>query len=650
MKISLVVTIVIAVIVVLIVLIVSIQTETLISRMVEAEAKTANQTLSKALQDYQDSIALRAEFIAFSSDLIDGIVDNNFLLIDRAIARNDVGLDEIIVTDTNGMVIRRTGSDEKGYSVINMPSIASALQNNATYSSIEIDGAGGLFIRGASPIKDKLGNLIGAVSCAHDLTLPRYVDEIKTLSNCDVSIYRGDVRVSTTLVDENGNRLIGTTLDPHTAEMVLMQGQVYQAQLDLFGKMYATHYEPLIIGNEIIGIISTGVLIDDTLAAQHNMVRSVIITAIIAGAVGIVLVFMTSMTIVSRPLKKIGAFAKKIATGELGISSSTESTIDVRSHDEVGDLARDLEQSYALLKGYIGEIRERMQSLAEGDLTTESVYDFSGDFTLIKVSINEIIHNLNRTMTEINLVSTQVAEGSSQIAYGSGTLAHGSADQSSAVEELSASIAVMAEKTLSTTAMAERSAELATTMQVNAEKGSSQMNEMMTAVEEITQASQNIKQVMKTIDDIAFQTNILALNASVEAARAGVHGKGFAVVAEEVRNLAVKSANAAKNTGELIANSIEKAELGARIAESTTASLTEIISGINESSQIAGRIAVSSGEQSFGIEQINKGIDQVSQVAMQNSVTAKESAAASAKMSEQSSLLKKLIHRFKIQG
>jgi len=312
-------------------------------------------------------------------------------------------------------------------------------------------------------------------------------------------------------------------------------------------------------------------------------------------------------------------------------------------------LARTLERAYSQMKGYVGEIREQMNSLAEGDLSMESTYDFQGDFVLIKDSINEHVRNLNLIMTEINSSSSQVSSGAKQVADGAQSLAQGSTEQAAAIEELSSSISEIAEKTKTNAATADKTSTLSTAIKENAEKGSRQMDEMIVAVSDINEASRSIGKIIKTIDDIAFQTNILALNAAVEAARAGQAGKGFAVVAEEVRNLASKSAEAAKDTGNMIQSSMEKAELGSRIAGETAASLNEIVIGINESSALVTEIAKSSEEQSLGIAQINTGIDQVAQVVQQNSATAQESAAASEEMSGQSDILQQLIAQFKLK-
>ncbi len=246
----------------------------------------------------------------------------------------------------------------------------------------------------------------------------------------------------------------------------------------------------------------------------------------------------------------------------------------------------------------------------------------------------------------IGKVSRSFVTGSKHVADGAQALAQGATEQAATVQQLSASTAEIADKTKMNAQMAGKAASLANTIKINAEKGNRQMDEMTSAVNDINQASQNIGKVIKAIDDIAFQTNILALNAAVEAARAGQHGKGFAVVADEVRSLAAKSAEAAKDTGTLIQNSIEKAELGAKIAKETAVSLADIVSGINESSLIVTEIAKYSEEQSGGINQINDAINQVAQVVQQNSATAEESAAASQEMNTQANSLEDLLAQF----
>jgi len=266
------------------------------------------------------------------------------------------------------------------------------------------------------------------------------------------------------------------------------------------------------------------------------------------------------------------------------------------------------------------------------------------------ISLHNVYDKLNTMFSDITASASQVSSGSKQVADGAQALAQGATEQAASIQELSSSITEIAERTKDNAVTADKTAKLSATIKDNAEKGSRQMDEMIMAVSEINEASRNISKIIKTIDDIAFQTNILALNAAVEAARAGQHGKGFAVVAEEVRNLASKSAEAAKDTGIMIQSSMEKAELGSRIAGDTAASLSEIVTGINESSRLVAEIARASEAQSMGISQINVGIDQVSQVVHQNSATAEESAAASQEMSGQSDVLQQLISQFKLAG
>ena len=254
-------------------------------------------------------------------------------------------------------------------------------------------------------------------------------------------------------------------------------------------------------------------------------------------------------------------------------------------------------------------------------------------------------NELARTVSEL---SREFVDTTQSIASGAQDIAQGSTEQAASVEELSSTIHEVSQKTHENAQMASQASGLSTEIKQKAEKGSRQMDELMGAVQEITQASSQIERVIKVIDDIAFQTNILALNAAVEAARAGSAGKGFAVVAEEVRNLASKSAEAAKNTSGLIENSITKSKHGMSLALETTSSLNEIVEGINSSADIIGKIARSSEEQSTAIAQINVGIDQVAEVIQRNSATSEESAAASSEMNQQAAKLEELISQFKL--
>ena len=378
---------------------------------------------------------------------------------------------------------------------------------------------------------------------------------------------------------------------------------------------------------------------------EYNSSLSSVTSGAIIGVAVMLLIPIIIYFLVANMLKPLipltGFMHKASKTGDFTLSSDTTGSIK-NNKDEIGELRN----AVAAFVGRISEVSQKLESVADGDLTTEIVTLSDND--TLGFSLNKMSGKLNTMFGEINSSANQVLHGSRQIAQGSQVLAQGSTEQAASIEELSSSIAEIAQKTKENAETAGNTAKLADTIRGNAEKGSQQMDEMINAVKDINQSSQNINKVIKVIDDIAFQTNILALNAAVEAARAGQHGKGFAVVAEEVRNLASKSAEAAKDTSAMIEDSMRKAELGARIAGETATSLAEIVAGINESTISINEISKSSEEQSIGISQINVGIDQVAQVIQQNSATAEESAAASDEMSAQSGLLQELISQFKL--
>jgi len=373
----------------------------------------------------------------------------------------------------------------------------------------------------------------------------------------------------------------------------------------------------------------------------------IIIAVLVIALAGAVFLALYISGLISKPLVVLASFMKKAGTtGNIQMTPDEENKLNTLSVGK-DEIAQTIADSTVFIK-HVNYVANELKTIASGDLTTD-VKLLSDDDTM-GISLTNMIDNLNNMFNGIQTSTGQVSTGAKQVADGAQSLAQGSTEQASSIQELSSSITEIANKTKENAEIAGRTSTLSETIKQNALKGSAQMDDMISAVKEINDASQSISMIIKTIDDIAFQTNILALNAAVEAARAGQHGKGFAVVAEEVRNLASKSAEAAKDTGDMIQNSMEKAELGSQIAGGTAESLKEIVSGISESSELITEIAKASEEQSLGISQINIGIDQVAQVVQQNSATAEQSAAASEEMSSQSTMLEELISQFKLKS
>ncbi|MCR3921143.1 MAG: methyl-accepting chemotaxis protein [Firmicutes bacterium] len=334
----------------------------------------------------------------------------------------------------------------------------------------------------------------------------------------------------------------------------------------------------------------------NTATTQASIKQS--ITIIVIGLLLSIIIALFISSSIKKPINILAVAAEKIADGDLDV------TININSKDEIGVLAN---------------------------------------------SFSRMSENINDVMSNINAASEQVAAGSKQVSDSSIVLSQGATEQASSIEELTASLEEISEQTKLNANNADEANILAESAKVNAEQGNHQMEDMLKAMEEINDSSSNISKIIKVIDEIAFQTNILALNAAVEAARAGQHGKGFAVVAEEVRNLAARSANAAKETTDMIEGSIKKVEGGTKIANLTADALNRIVEGIGKVANLVSNIAVASNEQASAIEQVNLGVMQVSDVVQSNSATSEESAAASEELAGQAELMKEQVAQFKLK-
>ncbi|KMT21007.1 methyl-accepting chemotaxis protein [Clostridium cylindrosporum] len=291
----------------------------------------------------------------------------------------------------------------------------------------------------------------------------------------------------------------------------------------------------------------------------------------------------------------------------------------------------------------LNEVVEAANKVAKGDLNVTLEAKSNDEIGMLSKSISTMIENLKVFVKDSYTTSQQVAEGSRQIADSSTVLSEGAIEQASSIEELNTSLTDIAKQTKQNAKSAGSAKEMSIVVKESAVKGNELMHDMLEAMQEINKASEDISKIIKVIDDIAFQTNILALNAAVEAARAGQHGKGFAVVAEEVRNLAARSAEAAKETTLKIEDSIKKAENGKNIANETAEALDNIVKGIEKTASSVEEIAKSSTEEAVAIDQINKGIEQLSQVVQRNSAAAQEGAASSEELYAQAEILKEMV-------
>ncbi|HRH46409.1 MAG TPA: methyl-accepting chemotaxis protein, partial [Pyrinomonadaceae bacterium] len=296
----------------------------------------------------------------------------------------------------------------------------------------------------------------------------------------------------------------------------------------------------------------------------------------------------------------------------------------------------------------IGEASDCLHKVAQRDLTIEMQGEYKGEFALIKDSLNTALANLNEGMTQISEGAEQVSESAGQISAGSQFLAQSSSEQASTLEEVSSSLQEISAMTRQNSRNSLEARSLSESARKIAETGMHKMELLNEAVDRIQNSSESTQKIIKTIEEIAFQTNLLALNAAVEAARAGDAGKGFAVVAEEVRNLAMRSAEAAKNTAQLIDDSVKNTLDGAVIHKEVAVNLHEIFEEINKVTVVSAEIAAATEQQSEGIEQINIAIEQMNQVTQQTAANSEQSASSAEELSGQSQEMMSLIGSFTI--
>ncbi len=501
---------------------------------------------------------------------------------------------------------------------------------------------GKMILSAACPVFDEAGTVLGAVGM--DISLDHMTDIMR-----EYKIGRSGYIL---LLSENGTFLYHPESDiiQKNIKDVNISENAMNAVLSGTNRFLAYQVDGQTKYGSLKTAGDTGYLVLSCLpfGEYYATLVLMVIALMLIFAVGILLIAIRikkSARNLTKPILELNHTAQQLADGNLDVQ------LVITTEDEIGDLGNSFQKTVSRLKeyiAYIDETAEVLSRIADGKLSIDLQHDYAGEFRKIKTALLNISASMNQVMLGINESSERVSAGASELASASQILAEGAETQAAAVEQLAATANTVTDQVENSLRETETSAKATAQATAMIEENQEKMKQMMNAMNKIQETSQKVVGIIQTIEEIASQTNLLSLNASIEAARAGDAGRGFAVVADEIGKLALESSKAASTTKELIEISMEEINKGNTIAVGAMDSLKESVAVVGKVNDMIQGTAENAVVQAESMKQIRIGIEEIAHGIQDNSAASQETSATSEELASQADALNKMVQRFEL--